>query len=231
MFDVDKCIPNRTINDSGVETESSASTQYAYEDFIQINDKFVMSITSDNGTAPNNANGTRLRFYDENKNLVRSEWFATHAHRESDGRKYAILSMDGAKYLKINFSASGGGADTSYEAMTTIQIEEGSAATPYEPYKTNILTTSEDVELRGIGEVKDTLDISTGEKVDKIAEIVLDGSDDEVYSKETLSSGIVRFNFSGNSNNITQKSKPFGQTLCDRLMTRSDDRDNLDYPP
>lgn len=110
-----------------------------------------------------------------------------------------------------------------------LQLEKGTVATSYEPHKSNILTTPEDLELRGIGDVKDSLDITLGEKVERIGEIVLDGSEDEIYSKETLSSGIVRFNFSGNSNNITQRAKPFGQALCDRLMTRSDDRDNLDY--
>ena len=48
----------------------------------------------------------------------------------------------------------------------------------YEPYKSNILSTSEDVVLRGIGEVKDTLDCLTGEVVERIGEIVLDGSEE-----------------------------------------------------
>lgn len=43
--------------------------------------------------------------------------------------------------------------------------------------KTNILTTSEDVTLRGIGDVKDTLDCLTGEVTQRIGEIVLNGSE------------------------------------------------------
>ena len=51
-----------------------------------------------------------------------------------------------------------------------------STATTYEPYKSNILTVNDDVTLRGIGEVQDTLDCLTGEVTERIGEIVLDGS-------------------------------------------------------
>ena len=50
------------------------------------------------------------------------------------------------------------------------QIEEGSVATSYEPYKSNILTTSEEVTLRGIGDVKDELDCLTGELTTRVEE-------------------------------------------------------------
>lgn len=47
-----------------------------------------------------------------------------------------------------------------------------------EPFKSNILTTSEEVELRGIGRVQDELNCLTGEVTQRIVEIVLDGSED-----------------------------------------------------
>lgn len=56
------------------------------------------------------------------------------------------------------------------------QLEIGSVATSYEPYKTNILSTPSDLELRGIGDVKDELNYLTGEVTERIGEIVLDGS-------------------------------------------------------
>ena len=43
--------------------------------------------------------------------------------------------------------------------------------------KTNILTVNEPVELRGIGDVKDELDLLTGELTQRIGEIVLNGSE------------------------------------------------------
>ena len=53
----------------------------------------------------------------------------------------------------------GNATGTAYD----FQIEKGTVATTYEPYKSNILSTSEEVELRGIGDVQDTLDLMTGE--------------------------------------------------------------------
>lgn len=66
--------------------------------------------------------------------------------------------------------------------LEAVQIEKGSTATSYEPYKSNILTVNEEVTLRGIGNVKDTLDCLTGEVTERIGEIVLDGSEGWSYN-------------------------------------------------
>lgn len=50
-----------------------------------------------------------------------------------------------------------------------------------EPYKSNILTVNEDITLRGIGDVQDTLDCLTGEVVERIGEIVFDGNANEQW--------------------------------------------------
>lgn len=42
-------------------------------------------------------------------------------------------------------------------------------------YKTNILTVNEDVELRGIGEVQDTLDLMTGEVTQRVGKTTITG--------------------------------------------------------
>lgn len=57
-----------------------------------------------------------------------------------------------------------------------VQFEEGSTSTPYEPFKSNILTVNEPVELRGIGDVRDTLNCLTGEVTERIGEIMLNES-------------------------------------------------------
>ena len=44
-----------------------------------------------------------------------------------------------------------------------IQVEEGSTPSSYEPFKTNILTVNEEVELRGVGDVQDELNLLTGD--------------------------------------------------------------------
>lgn len=44
-----------------------------------------------------------------------------------------------------------------------VQVEESPTATTYEPHKSNILTVNEDVELGSVGEVKDELNLLTGQ--------------------------------------------------------------------
>ena len=89
------------------------------------------------------------------------------------------------KYIQIVVSSNATGKVPSW-----VQIEKGSNATTYEPYKTNILTVNEPVELRGIGDVKDELNLLTGELTQRVNEIVLDGSEAWYYgagnSNETI---------------------------------------------
>ena len=82
-----------------------------------------------------------------------------------------FLTTDDTYYIRFDFNT----IDTS-KIINDFQLEKGSTATSYEPYKTNILTAKEDVVLRGIGNVKDELNLSTGEVVERIGEVVLDSS-------------------------------------------------------
>lgn len=58
-----------------------------------------------------------------------------------------------------------------------IQLEESPATTTYEDYKTNILRTPETLTLRSLPNgVRDELNLKTGEYIQRVGEIVLDGS-------------------------------------------------------
>lgn len=61
------------------------------------------------------------------------------------------------------------------------QIEQGEQSTTYEPYKSNILTVNEPIELRGIGQgsnrVEDELDCLTGEVTERIGEYQITGEE------------------------------------------------------
>lgn len=77
-------------------------------------------------------------------------------------------------------SISANNTDTPQSNTVTvknIQLELGSTATSYEPYKSNVLTVNEPIELRGIGDVKDELNLLTGEVVERTGEIVLNGNE------------------------------------------------------
>lgn len=97
-----------------------------------------------------------------------------------------------------------------------VQLEEGSAATSYEPYKSNILTVNEDVTLRGIGDVQDTLDLVTGEVTERIGEIVLDGS--ENWRLSTQSDDYADFRIMLDE---SLKSYTGSGGLCDKLKYQS----------
>lgn len=94
--------------------------------------------------------------------------------------KATVTIPIGYNYIFIYYANSEVGDDL--DIMPILQIEQGTQATSYEPYKSNILTAKEDVVLRGIGNVKDTLDISTGEKVERIGEVFLNGSEGWSYN-------------------------------------------------
>lgn len=89
-----------------------------------------------------------------------------------NGNSYTTTtSPHGSRYLLYYLN------NTDLELCGDIQLEEGSTATSYEPYKSNILRTPSDLELGEIGDVQDTLNCLTGEVTERIGEIVLDGSE------------------------------------------------------
>ena len=78
--------------------------------------------------------------------------------------------------------------------------------------KTNILTVNEDVTLRGIGDVQDTLDCLTGEVSERIREVVLNGS--ESWSVNNSNNGGFY-----SCSTTTYVGKPNGAIISDKLPT------------
>ena len=108
----------------------------------------------------NPAKGTILfYFYDKHKNYVGRTLDPTTVFTTGNNvayvkfRIYKIDSVFLDDYKTVQF-----------------QIEESSTATSYEPYQSSTVTTSEKVELRGIGDVKDELDLQTGKLTQRIGE-------------------------------------------------------------
>lgn len=65
-----------------------------------------------------------------------------------------------------------------YYYIKDIQLEQGTQKTPYEPYKSSILSLPEEVVLRSLPNgVCDTFNTRTGVYTQRIGEVVLDGSD------------------------------------------------------
>lgn len=104
--------------------------------------------------------------------------------------------------------------------VKNIQLELGSTPTPYEPYKSNILTVNEDITLRGIGEVQDELNLLTGEVVERIGEIVLDGS--EEWKTDINGAGVRRYFLEGVGGDLSDSISNSSSLLCDKFKASSD---------
>lgn len=92
-----------------------------------------------------------------------------------------ITTSANAKYIVWQNFNSDNGSYTIEDLIQNAQIEEGSTATTYEPYKTNILSFNQKddktIVLRSLPNgVCDTLNVETGEYVQRIGEVVLDGT-------------------------------------------------------
>ena len=88
------------------------------------------------------------------------------------------------KYLTID---TGEPSAMGYIVKNTLQVEVGNTHTPYEPYKSNILTTPKEVVLRSLPNgVCDTLNVETGEYIQRIGEVVFDGNANENWTLNTI---------------------------------------------
>lgn len=177
---------------------TSATTEIRSKNFTPINGTpFVISRTDSSGSLA-------LRYYDINKNYLGA----------GDG------GIAGGATTKL-FTPPTNARYVKFKAITTnlsqqIQIEYNTTATTYEPYKSNILTVNEDVALRGINDVQDTLDLTTGEVTERISEIVLNGS--ESWQKyRTMSDGSYNFV----CNKIDKSAKSYGKIISNNLPVRT----------
>lgn len=161
------------------------------------------------------ANGygwTQVKLYNNTGQMTR------HLGQSSASTKVSFTTTNDEVQARLVFLY---GNDTVIENVdfTGIQLEEGSAATPYEPYKSNTLSTPEDLELRGIGKVKDGLNLLTGELTQRIGEVVFDGSEDENWHIDMSSNNVTRLNmtFKVGLDNIIDFDRKTTGILCDKF--------------
>lgn len=147
--------------------------------------------------------------YDKNKNFICR---AYGNYISGTGAKFSI--SDDVYYLRVTFhtfSTTAIGDDVDIK----IQLEESLVATPYEPYKSNILSTPNDLELRGIGDVQDTLDLTTGELTQRIEEVVFDGSEDWSLNRSTTNHNLWTTTIANPALNTTVRKN---NMLCNKLI-------------
>lgn len=108
----------------------------------------------------------KLKVTTDNKELNRFR-FKNDSTSETDFIFNNLMILDG-DYTNVDIPYFEGMQSVQMPVLTTSN-EDGT--------KTNILTCNEEVTLRGIGGVKDELNLLTGELTKRIGEIVLDGSE------------------------------------------------------
>lgn len=128
---------------------------------VQPNKTYVISEKDD-------STNFRVYEYDENFNYIDSH------------SKKTFTTYSNTYYIKFRTFPKNSGDDVS-RLDFKVMLETGDTATPYEAHKSNILTTSEEVTLRGIGNVKDELDLLTSEVTERIGEYQITGEENWVF--------------------------------------------------
>ena len=180
-----------SINHLNGENLNQYTTQTRSKDYIPIvpNTKYIATSYSFDGTTSSDL----IRYYDSEKKFI------------------GISPNEKSTFLRTVFQMD-------IDNISHIQLEPGTVATSYEPYKSNILSTPEDLELRGIGEVKDTLNLNTGEYVQRIKEMVLNGSENYTVVEYIHNNTNLRFDLYINE----IKSTTYSELLCDSLPVLTD---------
>lgn len=138
----------------------------------------------------------------------------------SDGN----LKVDSGDYynqIRLIFAKSDDSEITLQEVSSQQIMLTSSQNDVFEPYKSNILSTPEDLELRGIGNVKDELNVATGELTQRIGEVVLDGS--EGWNIEGEGDTHIEFSLFGKINDATLN----GGTICDKIPEKIGDSEGI----
>lgn len=138
------------------------------------------------------------------------------------GSKSYSFTTDSTGKVRFSFETT---SALENATVSNVQIEEGTQASPYEPHKSNILSTPSDLELRGIGDVQDTLDLLTGEVVENTIKYLFNGNENWKMSTQSPSNtDVLRF-----STNLIDALPPAGNTdelvqktiMCDKFIVEN----------
>ena len=137
---------------------------------------------------------------------------------------YQLVTPNSCEYIRIGFWLFNPGV-IQYK---NIQLEQGIASTSYEPYRGNDICIVEDnVALRSLPNgVKDELNLLTGEYIQRVGEVVLDGSEDWVASD--VISKRYSLDLYATMNAVIDKTKIL--CICDKIQsitTNQSDNDKM----
>ena len=181
----------------GIIKDGSLKPSVYVSEYINIKGLDYITYNRQSGLNKDGTDGVQsYAFYDDNKKYISGAYNKTTLTVPSD-----------AYYFRI-----------SIDSEQDFQLEEGKQATSYEPYKSNILTVNEEVELHGVGDVKDELNLLTGEVVKNISEVILNGSETWIkHSAYTTDEMDVYWT----QNDFIPSNSRATEILCDKLSVAS----------
>lgn len=116
------------------------------------------------------------------------------------------------KTSPIMFAVNG----LTHPIVVDYQLEVSDVTTTHEPYKTNTFSTPENIKLRGVGDVRDELNLLTGELTKRVKKSVLNGS--ESWKKNTsLSNDTFTVMHSVGYTDMKQSDVLVGNLYCDKF--------------
>ena len=155
LFNKNKLIVDGYIISNGTLVYQTGDNRNA-TDFIEVKAKTIYTISGIKNSAINGGKTHQyIGMYDKNKTFI------SVATVSCTNDKVSITTAENTKYIRLTVR----NAD-----INRLQIEKGTAATTYEPHKSNILTVNEYLTLRSSEEVYDELNLLTGQLTQRIDE-------------------------------------------------------------
>ena len=184
-------------NNGSVYRDSSLKPSVYVSDYVNVKGMDYITYNRQWGLNQNGTDSVQsYAFYDENKKYITGMYNRT-----------TLTVPSNAHYFRITI-----------DSEQEFQLERGTVATSYEPYKSNILSTPDEVVLRSFNNVKDTLNLMTGEYVQRIKEMVLNGS--ETYNSVAYTHNNTNLRFDLPLSDI--RTTTYDGLLCDSLPVLTD---------
>ena len=169
------CVRGRTILSNGTLTTAAS---ISVSDYIKVGEGIQLTYKSASVNTPGAAYNRRIVCFDKDKNYI-SSIAETTGNPQTDIVTNGITPT-GTAYVRVPFY-------TNYSITSGHQLEIGSSATAYEPYTETAIPISWQSEAGTL--YGGYVDLVSGELVVDTALITFDGSSDEQWNVENLSSG------------------------------------------
>ena len=186
-------------------------------EFLERNTQYAFSCESSNCT-------TTILFFD----AYSSELFAEYSINDRNNNTCTFTTPN-KPYRAIFRFGRRSTAEGSFDFTTTnIQLEQGTQATEYEPYKENILSTPQGTVLRGVGSYKDVIGWNDGIVRRNCVEFTITGEEGYNILSITENTNTIMCSISwkilGLENKVPANDN-VNIVICDKLPTNSGSKD------